>query len=81
MDRPAEDIHDPLTSHSLGTLLLDFLKYYATEFPYESSYISVTNSKLLLKEDKGWESTAEPERLSIQCLINPGECLRLNAIK
>ena len=70
--RPAEYIEKPLESQSLGTLLMDFLQYYADAFPYETSYVSVTQGKVLLKADKGWTNESRPESLCIECLLNPG---------
>ncbi|OSD00930.1 Nucleotidyltransferase, partial [Trametes coccinea BRFM310] len=71
MKRPAEYIEQPLVSESLGVLLMDFLEYYADIFPYATSYVSVTQGKLLPKEDKGWANAAHPEGLCIECLLNP----------
>ncbi|KAI8981329.1 hypothetical protein BD414DRAFT_97463 [Trametes punicea] len=71
MGRPAAYIERPLESESLGVLLMDFLQYYADLFPYSSSYVSVTQGKLLPKEDKGWTNAAHPESLCIECLMNP----------
>ncbi|KAI0652626.1 hypothetical protein C8Q79DRAFT_111882 [Trametes meyenii] len=70
MGRPAPYIEQPLQNESLGVLLIDFLTYYADDFPYETSYVSVAQGKLLSKEDKGWVNEAHPEKLSIECLIN-----------
>ncbi|KAI0640193.1 hypothetical protein C8Q77DRAFT_1214485 [Trametes polyzona] len=69
--RPAAYIERPLESESLGVLLMDFLKYYADEFPYETSYVSVAQGKVLPKEEKGWENASRPESLCIECLMNP----------
>ncbi|KAH9854339.1 hypothetical protein C2E23DRAFT_867398 [Lenzites betulinus] len=69
--RPAAYIDQPLESESLGVLLTDFLEYYADEFPYETSYVSVTEGKLMSKEDKGWVNPNNPEKVSIECLLNP----------
>ncbi|KAH9885462.1 hypothetical protein C8Q73DRAFT_717944 [Cubamyces lactineus] len=71
MGRPAEYIEKPLESESLGVLLMDFLQYYADVFPYETSYVSVTQGKVLLKADKGWVNESRPESLCIECLLNP----------
>ncbi|KAI0673903.1 hypothetical protein C8Q78DRAFT_1019773 [Trametes maxima] len=71
MGRPAAYIEQPLQNKSLGALLIDFLAYYADTFPYETSYISAAQGKLLPKEDKGWVNEAHPQKLSIECLINP----------
>ncbi|KAH9932423.1 Nucleotidyltransferase [Amylocystis lapponica] len=70
-NRPAEFIQKPLESESLGILLMDFFDYYAETFPYDTSYISVREGKILPKEDKGWENEAQRDRLSIECLVNP----------
>ncbi|EIW63853.1 Nucleotidyltransferase [Trametes versicolor FP-101664 SS1] len=69
--RPAAYIEQPMESESLGVLLLDFLEYYADKFPYDTSYVSVTQGKILSKEDKGWASETNPEALCIECLLNP----------
>ncbi|KAI0354735.1 Nucleotidyltransferase [Trametes cingulata] len=69
--RPPAYIEQPLQSESLGVLLMDFLEYYADAFPYGTSYVSVTQGKLLPKEEKGWANTAHPESLCIECLLNP----------
>ncbi|KAI0326768.1 Nucleotidyltransferase [Cubamyces sp. BRFM 1775] len=71
LSRPAEYIEKPLESASLGVLLMDFLQYYADVFPYETSYVSVTQGKVLLKADKGWTNESRPESLCIECLLNP----------
>ncbi|KAI0321278.1 hypothetical protein OF83DRAFT_1081077 [Amylostereum chailletii] len=67
---PQEDMDSPASNRALGILLMDFLKYYATDFPYTTSYISVTNKALLIKADKGWD-TGHADRLSIECLVDP----------
>ncbi|OBZ68490.1 Poly(A) RNA polymerase cid14 [Grifola frondosa] len=68
---PTKFIENPMESESLGRLLMDFLDYYGNTFPYSTSYISITEGKLLSKESKGWASTTHPENLCIQCPINP----------
>ncbi|CDO74406.1 hypothetical protein BN946_scf184867.g4 [Trametes cinnabarina] len=73
MKRPVEFVEQPLASESLGVLLMDFLDYYADVFPYATSYVSVTQGKLLPKEDKGWANATHPEKLCIECLLNPGK--------
>ncbi|KAI0066580.1 Nucleotidyltransferase, partial [Artomyces pyxidatus] len=67
MEAPAEDLDDPIRSESLGRLLIGFLKYYADDFPYDSSYVSVTEKATPLKKDKGWEEC----QFAVQCLIHP----------
>lgn len=71
--RPLEHIDNPLNTGSLGILLLDFLHYYGTTFPYEDSYISVNEQQLLPKESASWiNDHGHRGRLVVQCLINPG---------
>jgi len=70
--RPTQFIEDPIPNETLGILLLDFLNYYGDDFPYESFYISVTQGALIPKEDKGWVDMNQPQRLAIECLVNPG---------
>jgi Cid1 family poly A polymerase len=77
-NRPSESIDKVLESGSLGTILLDFLHYYGTTFPYDDSYISVTQGKLLPKESADWISdNGRRDKLVIQCLVDPGK-LRLS---
>jgi non-canonical poly(A) RNA polymerase PAPD5/7 len=71
--RSSESIDDPLKTGSLGTTLMDFLLYYGTNFPYEDSYISVTQGKLLPKESADWINHNKRHKLVVQCLVNPGE--------
>ncbi|RDB24414.1 Non-canonical poly(A) RNA polymerase PAPD5 [Hypsizygus marmoreus] len=62
--RPQEFIDKPMETESLGALLTDFMFYYGFEFPYTTSYISVSEGKVLPK--------SEPmESLSIKCPIRP----------
>ncbi|EPQ60182.1 Nucleotidyltransferase [Gloeophyllum trabeum ATCC 11539] len=68
---PRDIIDQPIQNESLGRLLLDFFYYYGYTFPYRTSYISVTDAKLDLKETKGWFRTESPEALSIQSMIDP----------
>ncbi|KAK0421743.1 hypothetical protein EV421DRAFT_1672300, partial [Armillaria borealis] len=56
-------------SESLGKVLTDMLYYYGVAFPYETSYISVTESQVLLKSSAAWCGTGD--KLVIQCLKNP----------
>lgn len=74
-NRPSEFINKPTESESLGTLLMDFMHYYGVDFPYATSYISVTEGKLLLKESAEWITNKNPEALAVQCLLRPGSCL------
>ncbi|KAA1477238.1 Nucleotidyltransferase [Dentipellis sp. KUC8613] len=71
MERTAEVLERPLESKSFGTLLLDFLKYYADDFPYETSCISVSSGGLVSKESKGWGDAAHAYKLAVECLVNP----------
>ncbi|KZV62021.1 Nucleotidyltransferase [Peniophora sp. CONT] len=69
---PHASIDDPSANHSLGTLLLQFLQYYATDFPYETSYISVRESAVLLKESKTFHPPRQhSDALVIECMVNP----------
>ncbi|KAF9260665.1 hypothetical protein L218DRAFT_1002414 [Marasmius fiardii PR-910] len=68
-DRPKEYFEDPYKSRSLGILLKDFLQYYAVEFPYADSYISVRQNKLLPKASVDWITNTTPEGLAIECLV------------
>lgn len=61
-----------MENESLGLLLLDFMTYYGVDFPYTTSYISVTEGKLLPKECAPWINTKVPDRLAVQCLLRPG---------
>ncbi|KAF7352450.1 Non-canonical poly(A) RNA polymerase PAPD5 [Mycena venus] len=69
--RPQDYIDKPMETESLGALLADFMFYYGIEFPYATSYISVTEGKLLPKESAKWITNKAPDGLAIQCLINP----------
>lgn len=77
--RPQDYLDKPMESESLGALLTDFMFYYGIKFPYASSYISVTEGKLLPKESAEWITNKVPDALVIQCLINPGRCAFLRA--
>ena len=63
-----------MTTESLGALTMDFLLYYGTTFPYATSYISVTEGRLLPKATAPWIKTKVTESLAIQCLVQPGKC-------
>ncbi|KAJ6617419.1 hypothetical protein B0H10DRAFT_2033323 [Mycena sp. CBHHK59/15] len=69
--RPQAYIDAPMESDSLGALLTDFMFYYGIEFPYATSYISVTEGKLLPKASAPWITNKVPDGLAIQCLITP----------
>lgn len=71
MNRPKDFFDDPVQTESLGHLFMDFLNYYGSEFPYATSYISVNTASIKSKESKGWDAINVPERLCIECLINP----------
>ncbi|KAI6015618.1 hypothetical protein EDC04DRAFT_2903717 [Pisolithus marmoratus] len=66
--RSESQIDDPIRSESLGYLLLDFMQYYGSEFPYETHYISVKAGKLLPKEDAPWISENCYRHLCVECL-------------
>ncbi|KAF9469521.1 hypothetical protein BDZ94DRAFT_1242597 [Collybia nuda] len=71
--RPQSFLDNPMETESLGSLVIDFFFYYGLEFPYATSYISVTEGKLLPKESAPWIKipAGNQQRLSIQCLVNP----------
>ncbi|KAL0952064.1 hypothetical protein HGRIS_008701 [Hohenbuehelia grisea] len=69
--RTIDKLQNPTQSESLGALLMDFLDYYGTKFPYEESYISVTEAKLLPKSSANWIQQRNLKNLSIECLIRP----------
>ncbi|KAM5539924.1 hypothetical protein V8D89_006427 [Ganoderma adspersum] len=69
LQRPAAFIEQPLESESLGVLLVDFLEYYGKRFDYETAVVSVTQGKVLTKEEKGWTNTNYPHAVCIECLI------------
>ncbi|KAJ7238767.1 Nucleotidyltransferase [Mycena haematopus] len=69
--RPQDYIDKPMETESLGALLADFMFYYGIEFPYATSYICVSEGKLLPKESAKWITNKLPNGLAIQCLVNP----------
>jgi Cid1 family poly A polymerase len=70
--RAQEFLDKPIEMESLGLLLTDFFFYYALEFPYSTSYISVTEGKVLPKESADWITKKDADRLAIQCIVNSG---------
>lgn len=40
---------------TIGELLFQFFRYYAHEFDYETSVVSVRHGKLLSRKEKGWD--------------------------
>lgn len=69
--KPSEYINKPMESKSLGILLIDFLHYYGTTFPYDDYYVSVTRGKLLPKESADWINyNGGHDKLCIQCLVD-----------
>lgn len=46
-------------SETLGALLYGFFHFYAYEFDYESSVISLRHGRLLTKQEKGWNVDVE----------------------
>ena len=60
---------------ALGTLLMDLFDFYGNAFPYETSYISASEGKVLPKESKGWKNEKCPGAFSIECLIDPCKCI------
>jgi len=69
--RPVQYLEHPMEEESLGHLLIDLFGYYASTFPYQTSYVSVAQRALLPKETKGWQNPANSEALAIECLLNP----------
>lgn len=69
-NRAQEFLDQPMETQSLGLLLTDFLFYYALEFPYTTSYVSVTEGKVLPKTSADWIKLKNADRLAIQCLVN-----------
>jgi len=70
--RAPESLDKPIENESLGLLLTDFFFYYALEFPYTSSYISVIEGKVLPKASADWIKAKDADRLAIQCIVNSG---------
>ncbi|KAG7095781.1 hypothetical protein E1B28_006484 [Marasmius oreades] len=68
-NRPKEWIENPYKAKSLGILLRDFLEYYAVEFPYAESYISVLQGRLLPKASVDWIQKENADLLAIECLV------------
>lgn len=62
-----------MENEALGFLLLDFFDFYGNKFPYETSYVSATEGKILSKKNKGWTNEQRPKALSIECLVEPCE--------
>ena len=69
---PVESISHPEDEKSLGTLLCDFFRYYSTDFPLATHYVSVSEMGIFPKEDKPWKIQSTP-MLSVECIINPGK--------
>lgn len=65
---PKLRIDDPMRSEGLGYLLLDFFKYYGSQFPYETDYISVKAGKCLPKTSASWISQNCYSQLCVECL-------------
>lgn len=61
-----------MESESFGSLLMDFFKFYGDDFPYETEYVSATDSEPL-KLHRKWFDEKNPDRLVIQCLFRPGQ--------
>lgn len=49
-----QDYFKTLNPTSLGSLIIDFFKYYASKFDYENDVISIRKPQTR-KIDKGWE--------------------------
>ena len=60
-----------MATEALGSLLMGFFDFYGNHFPYETSYISPKEGKILPKESKGWENDNRPDAFCIECLIDP----------
>ncbi|RPD64718.1 Nucleotidyltransferase [Lentinus tigrinus ALCF2SS1-7] len=71
LKRPAAYLEQPMENESLGILLTDFLDYYGNLFDYAESVVSVSQGKVLSKEEKGWDGLNNPESLCIECMLNP----------
>ncbi|KAI0713180.1 hypothetical protein C8T65DRAFT_645797 [Cerioporus squamosus] len=71
LKRPAAYIERPMENESLGVLLTDFLDYYGNLFDYAVSVVSVSQGKVLSKEEKGWDNLNNPESLCIECMLKP----------
>ena len=69
---PDESISHPKDKKSLGTLLSDFFRYYSTDFPLATHYVSVSEMGIFPKENKPWKIQSTP-MLSVECIINPGK--------
>ncbi|KAI5981420.1 hypothetical protein EDD15DRAFT_2183274 [Pisolithus albus] len=74
---PKLRIDDPMRSEGLGYLLLDFFKYYGSQFPYETDYISVKAGKCLPKTSAPWISQNCYSQLCVECLTPEGEMHRV----
>ncbi|KAF8641220.1 hypothetical protein AX17_000854 [Amanita inopinata Kibby_2008] len=68
--RPQSFLDNPLGTESLGILLTDFLWFF-TNLSYTTLYVSARDGKLYPKEPSGWLNSANPNRLSVQCLVHP----------
>jgi DNA polymerase sigma len=66
-------IEKPLETEALGALVLDFFHYYGTIFPYGTSYICVSEGKLLPKSSAQWIKSSTDDLLAIQCLVRPSK--------
>ncbi|KAJ8085150.1 hypothetical protein PM082_003934 [Marasmius tenuissimus] len=70
--RPPECIEKPMEKESLGILLTDFMMYYGVDFPYDQSYISASQGKLLPKSSASdWIKRSQELKISIECLVVP----------
>ncbi|EIW87329.1 Nucleotidyltransferase [Coniophora puteana RWD-64-598 SS2] len=71
LNRPREDFTDFMQRETLGVLLLGFFEYYGSRFPYLTSYISITEGRLLPKPSAPWISHPTTDRLVIQSPLDP----------
>jgi hypothetical protein len=59
----------------MATILADFFRYYALEFPYATEYISVSEGRLVPKEGTDWITDLRgegQEQLVVQDIISLG---------
>ncbi|KAJ7589549.1 Nucleotidyltransferase [Mycena floridula] len=62
-------LQNPFEAESLGILLKEFFKYYSRDFPYTTSYISITEATLKPKGQAPWIQQNLPDRFVIECPV------------
>lgn len=67
------DTVNPVRLTSLWSVLIDFFKFYAMEFDFEESVVSLRDRQTMTKTSKGWTRKAWKAALSIE---DPIECDR-----